>query len=78
MPRISSGRQDKGCGSPTIELSHDDPFTWDDVDRETAEMLSTVWNTYGGFSAGRLRNMTQPRIILGRPLFRRIAPEAGR
>jgi uncharacterized phage-associated protein len=48
----------KGCGSSTIELSQDDPFTWDDVDRETAELLSKVWNTYGGFSAGRLRNMT--------------------
>jgi uncharacterized phage-associated protein len=48
----------KGCGSSTIELSQDDPFTWDEVDRETAELLSKVWNTYGGFSAGRLRNMT--------------------
>jgi uncharacterized phage-associated protein len=48
----------KACGSSTIELSQDDPFTWDDLDRETAELLSKVWNTYGGFSAGRLRNMT--------------------
>jgi uncharacterized phage-associated protein len=48
----------KGCGSSTIELSQDDPFSWDDVDRETTELLSKVWNTYGGFSAGRLRNMT--------------------
>lgn len=48
----------KGCGSATIELPDDDPFTWDDVDTETAGLLSKVWNTYGGFSAGRLRNMT--------------------
>jgi uncharacterized phage-associated protein len=50
--------QYKGCGSATIELSSNDPFTWDDVDPDTADFLSQVWNTYGGFSAGRLRNMT--------------------
>jgi uncharacterized phage-associated protein len=48
----------KECGSSTIELAEDDPFTWDDIDRKTADLLSRVWNTYGGFSAGRLRNMT--------------------
>jgi uncharacterized phage-associated protein len=36
----------------------EDPFTWSDVDRPTTDLLSRVWNTYGGFSAGRLRNMT--------------------
>jgi uncharacterized phage-associated protein len=50
--------QYKGCGSSTIELPTDDPFTWDEVDRKTADLLSRVWNTYGGFSAGRLRSMT--------------------
>jgi uncharacterized phage-associated protein len=45
------------CASP-IELEDDDDFTWDDVDPETARFLGEVWNTYGGYSAGRLRNMT--------------------
>lgn len=44
-------------GSP-IELQLDDPFSWDDVDKGTSQLLSKVWNTYGGYSAGRLRNMT--------------------
>ena len=48
----------KDFGRTSIELPDDDPFTWDDVDRATSEFLSTVWNTYGGYSAGRLRNMT--------------------
>jgi uncharacterized phage-associated protein len=48
----------KGCGSATIELPDSDPFTWDNVDPETTKLLSRVWNTYGGYSAGRLRNMT--------------------
>jgi len=33
-------------------------LSWDEVDPHTAELLSEVWNTYGGFSAGHLRNMT--------------------
>jgi uncharacterized phage-associated protein len=48
----------KGSGRSCIELADEDPFTWDDVDEDTAGILSVVWNTYGGFSAGRLRNMT--------------------
>jgi uncharacterized phage-associated protein len=48
----------KGAGSASIILPDEDPFTWDDIDPETSEFLSTVWNTYGGYSAGRLRNMT--------------------
>ena len=48
----------KGLGRSSIELPDDDPFTWDDVDEDTAGILSAVWNTYGGYSAGRLRNMT--------------------
>jgi uncharacterized phage-associated protein len=48
----------KECGSATIELPSEDPFTWSDIDRPTTDLLSRVWNTYGGFSAGRLRNMT--------------------
>jgi uncharacterized phage-associated protein len=54
--------QYKGSGSATIELPDEDSFTWDDVDSETADFLSRVWNTYGGFSAGRLRNMTHEEL----------------
>jgi len=45
-------------GSATIELEASDSFRWSDVDAATSEFLSMVWNTYGGYSAGRLRNMT--------------------
>lgn len=48
----------KGFGATPIELPDDDPFSWQDVDLSTAQFLSAVWNTYGGYSAGRLRNMT--------------------
>jgi uncharacterized phage-associated protein len=50
--------QFKSFGSASIELAEDDPFEWDAVDPATSELLSKVWNTYGGYSAGRLRNMT--------------------
>jgi uncharacterized phage-associated protein len=50
--------QYKDCGSASIVLPDDDPFTWDQVDPDTADLLGKVWNTYGGYSAGRLRNMT--------------------
>jgi uncharacterized phage-associated protein len=48
----------KNFGSSTIELANEDPFTWADVDPDTTELLGQAWNTYGGYSAGRLRNMT--------------------
>lgn len=48
----------KGFGASPIELSESDNFTWDDVDLATAQFLGEVWNTYGGYSAGRLRYMT--------------------
>jgi uncharacterized phage-associated protein len=48
----------KSFGSASITLPDTDPFTWEEVDAETAEFLGKVWNTYGGYSAGRLRNMT--------------------
>jgi uncharacterized phage-associated protein len=50
--------QFKNSGNSSIELPPDDPFTWDEVDPVTSDFLSRVWNTYGGYSAGRLRNMT--------------------
>lgn len=48
----------KDSGSQNIHLPDADPFEWDHIDPDTAEFLSKVWNTYGGYSAGRLRNMT--------------------
>lgn len=51
-------RQWKHCGSADVRLHPNDPFTWDDVDEETAEFLGLVWNTYGKFGAWQLRNMT--------------------
>jgi uncharacterized phage-associated protein len=48
----------KEFGSASIVLPDEDPFTWDDVDAWTSQYLSAVWNTYGGYSAGWLRNMT--------------------
>jgi uncharacterized phage-associated protein len=45
-------------GSETIRLPQSDSFSWDDVDPGTADFLGRVWNTYGGYSAGRLRAMT--------------------
>lgn len=52
----------KGFGSETILLGDADPFTWEDVDPATAEFLGRVWNTYGGYSAGRLRAMTHEEM----------------
>lgn len=51
-------REFKRHGANPIELPTDDPFCWDNVDDGTSNFLSKVWNTYGGYSAGRLRNMT--------------------
>jgi len=51
-------REFKSFGSSSIDLPESDPFDWGDVDADTSKLLSKVWNTYGGFSAGRLRNMT--------------------
>jgi uncharacterized phage-associated protein len=48
----------KKFGRSPIQLPESDPFTWDEVDADTTEFLGKVWNTYGGYSAGRLRTMT--------------------
>jgi uncharacterized phage-associated protein len=48
----------KKFGSSPLMLPDTDPFTWDQVDEATADFLGQVWNTYGCYSAGRLRNMT--------------------
>lgn len=45
-------------GTADIRLEHAGTFSWDDIDPETSEFLVQVWNTYGGFGAWRLRNMS--------------------
>ena len=56
VPQVYYGY--KSFESSSIVLPGDDPFMWDQVDPDTADLLGKVWNTYGGYSAGRLRNMT--------------------
>jgi uncharacterized phage-associated protein len=51
-------RKFKKFGAGEIELGDDDDFTWAEVDEDTAHFLMKVWNTYGGFAAWKLRNMT--------------------
>lgn len=51
-------RSFRDFGARGIELPADDSFSWEDVDPDTAQFLSMIWNTYGGYSAGRLRAMT--------------------
>ncbi|RPA62155.1 DUF4065 domain-containing protein [Gordonia oryzae] len=48
----------KRFGAAPIELDDSDDFTWDRIDDDTSFYLGQVWNTYGGFTAARLRNMT--------------------
>lgn len=45
-------------GSADIRLPQDDPFEWDDIDPETTDFLIRIWNTYAGYGAWQLRNMT--------------------
>lgn len=51
-------RQYKGFGSGDLRLDDADPFRFEQVDPATADFLVMIWNTYGGFAAWRLRNMT--------------------
>ncbi|MEJ2853748.1 MULTISPECIES: Panacea domain-containing protein [unclassified Saccharothrix] len=56
VPEVYRAFRDFG-GDP-IRLPDEDSFSWDDVDEGTAQFLMKVWNTYGGYAAWRLRNMT--------------------
>lgn len=47
----------KSFGAASVALEDSDPFEWEDVDPATTEFLGEVWNTYGGYSTGRLREM---------------------
>jgi len=51
-------REYKRFGSGDVHLDDDDGFRWEDVDGRTAQFLIRTWNTYGGYAAWRLRNMT--------------------
>lgn len=48
--------KDFGTGDVTPDDDH--PFEWEDVDDDTTQFLIQLWNTYGGFGAWRLRNVT--------------------
>lgn len=45
-------------GSADLRLPRNDPFRWEDVDERTDELLVKIWNTYGCYSAWKLRTMT--------------------
>lgn len=48
----------KRYGAGDVLLSDEDHFEWSDVDPATTQFLIKTWNTYGGYAAWRLRNMT--------------------
>lgn len=48
----------KSFGTNGIELDPDDEMDWSITDAETNDLLASVWRTYGGYSAWRLREMT--------------------
>jgi uncharacterized phage-associated protein len=56
VPEVYRAFKDFGANPLALRESHN--FNWQDVDADTARFLGEVWNTYGGYSAGRLRSMT--------------------
>ncbi|WP_210408355.1 Panacea domain-containing protein [Allokutzneria sp. NRRL B-24872] len=56
VPTVYRKFRDFGAGE--IKFDEHVDFSWDDVDEEATRHLMLVWNTYGGFAAWRLRNMT--------------------
>ncbi len=48
----------KGRGSSDLNLSPDDPFTFDLIDVQTQQYLLQVWGAYAKFGAWSLREMT--------------------
>ncbi len=47
----------KDAGSnPVVSKNHD--FDWDDFTPDQNNFLATIWNSYGGFTAAKLRNMS--------------------
>ena len=51
-------REFKRYESGDVHLADTDPFEFSEVDDATTNLLIKTWNTYGGFAAWRLRNMT--------------------
>jgi uncharacterized phage-associated protein len=47
----------KDAGSNPVESKRPE-FDWDDFTAQHNDFLSAVWNSYGGFTAARLRNMS--------------------
>ncbi len=47
----------KDFGSAPV-VSKDFNFNWDNFTPEQHRYLATIWNSYGGFTAAKLRNMT--------------------
>lgn len=39
-------------------LKADDDYDWNRIDEGTAKFLAGIWDTYGQFSAWKLRNMS--------------------
>lgn len=52
--------------------SVDDEFSWMEFTDDDMEFLSTVWNTYGRYSAWQLRNMTHSEM----PWMKHFSPNA--
>ena len=44
--------------SGDVHLDDADPFEFSEVDDAATDLLIKTWNTYGGYAAWRLRNMT--------------------
>ncbi|WP_433291566.1 Panacea domain-containing protein [Pseudonocardia sp. CA-142604] len=42
----------------SADIPDDETFDWGDVDETTTQFLIQVWDTYGGYGAWKLRNMT--------------------
>lgn len=48
----------KDFGPAHLDAPDADQFSWDEVNEADTDFLVAVWNTYGGYSAWYLRNMT--------------------
>ncbi|MGX7681869.1 Panacea domain-containing protein [Jatrophihabitans sp. DSM 45814] len=51
-------REYKRYESADVHLDSNDDFQWVQVDPQTTDLLIKTWNTYGGYAAWTLRNMT--------------------
>ena len=61
VPQVYRAFRDFGTADirlANIGVADSDEFSWDQIEPETGEFLVRVWNTYGGYGAWALRNMT--------------------